>query len=297
MIRTVIAIAAVATLAACSAPDSSSTAGSTAGVQVVAANYPAQFLVERVGGDLVSTTTLTAAGADPHDVELTPQQVGEIQDADALFYISEFQPAVDEAAQQTSGTAVDLAAGITLREDDEHGDEDHGHATDPHIWLDPELMVQMAGTVADSLSEADPANTDLYQANAKELSGELDELNQQFQKGTANCAIRTMVVSHEAFGYLADRYGFDQKGISGLSPETEPSASAIADLVDFVRDNGVTTVYTEVAVDPAVAQTIADEAGAATATLDPLGSEPENGDYLTTMRTNLETLRAGQSCT
>ncbi len=265
---------------------------------VVASHYPVQFLAEQVGGDLVDVQTLTAPGAEPHDLELSPQQVAEVQEATAVFYIADFQPSVDEAVAEASGTTVDLSEGLPLRTaEEEHAGEEPDHGgTDPHVWLDPVLMQQMAVTVADTLAEADPDNAQTYQDNAAELGTELAALNTEWEEGTATCEIRTMVVSHEAFGYLADQYGFEQKGISGLSPETEPSASAIADLVSFVEDNGVTTVYSETLVDPAVAETIAAEAGVQTATLDPLEGPPADGDYLSAMRANLATVSAGQSC-
>lgn len=291
-------------LAGCSASDTGdSTTDPTSATTVVASHYPVQFLVDQVGGDLVNVETLTAPGTEPHDLELTPQQVAQVQDAAAVFYIGEFQPAVDDAVAEASGTAIDLSAGLPLREGEEHAHEDgeehaeeeHG-GTDPHVWLDPVLMEQMATTVADTLAASDPDNARAYQDNAAQLTEELAALNTEWQEGTATCEIRTLVVSHEAFGYLADQYGFEQKGVSGLSPETEPSAAAIAELVDFVRNNGITTVYTETLVDPAVAETVAAEAGVQTATLDPLEGPPAQGDYLSAMRDNLDTVRAGQNC-
>lgn len=157
-------------------------------------------------------------------------------------------------------------------------------------------MQQMATTVADTLAQQDPDNAQAYQDNAAQLDEELAALNTEWQDGTANCEVTTLVVSHEAFGYLANQYGFEQRGISGLSPETEPSAAAIADLTQFVRDNNVTTVYTETLVDPAVAETVAAEAGVQTAVLDPLEGPPADGDYLDAMRANLQTVMAGQTC-
>jgi zinc transport system substrate-binding protein len=150
--------------------------------------------------------------------------------------------------------------------------------------------------VADTLAEADPDNAQTFQENASALNEELATLNTDWAQGTASCEIDTLVVSHEAFGYLADQYGFEQRGISGLTPENEPSAAAIAELAEFVKSNGVTTVYTETLVDPAVAETVASEAGVQTAVLDPLEGPPAEGDYLSAMRDNLDTVKAGQNC-
>lgn len=292
--RAFILVAVTAVLAGCGGTpdeDSASPSGESA-VTAVASHYPVEFLVSRIGGDAVAVDTLTAPGAEPHDVELTPQQVASLQDSDTVFYISGYQPAVDDAVGGASNTVVDLSDGLASRVSDEQS------GTDPHIWLDPTLMSAMAVTVADTLTAADPDNAATFRANAESLQEELATLDEQWAAGTANCESRTMVVNHEAFGYLADRYGFDQKGISGLSPENEPSAEAIAELTEFVRNNNVSTVYTETLVDPAVAETIAAETGASTAVLDPIEglAEGSDGDYLSIMADNLETLRAGQAC-
>ncbi len=289
----VLAIAATATvtLSACSSANDSATTTPAASstVSVATSHYPVQFLVERVGGNLVTTESMTSPGTEPHDVELTPQQIGEVQQADAVFYIGGFQPAIDDAVPEARGEVVNLADGLAVR--------DQGGSPDPHVWLSPVLMQQMAATVAETLSTADPENASTYESNAKALEDELGTLNTEWTTGTGQCAIPTMVVSHEAFGYLADQYGFEQKGIAGLSPETEPSAAAIAELAKFVADNGITTVYTETLVDPAVAETVASEAGVTTATLDPLEGQPTDGDYFSAMRANLDTMRTGQDCT
>jgi zinc transport system substrate-binding protein len=305
MTKTLLAIAVGGlVLAGCASTDenASGTESPTGGLQVVASHYPVQFLVEQVGGDMVSLETLTAPGAEPHDLELTPQQVGEVQQAAAVFYIGNFQPAVDEAVAESSGTTVDLTEGLPLLEGEEHAEgdehaegEEHG-GTDPHVWLDPVLMQQMSTTVADTLAEVDPDNAQTFQDNSARLNEELATLNTEWAQGTANCEIDTLVVSHEAFGYLANQYGFEQRGIAGLTPENEPSAAAIAELAQFVRENAVTTVYTETLVDPAVAETVAAEAGVQTAVLDPLEGPPAEGDYLGAMRDNLVTVKAGQSC-
>ncbi|MFN8183357.1 MAG: metal ABC transporter substrate-binding protein [Candidatus Nanopelagicales bacterium] len=291
MSRPLVTLAAAGlVLTGCTATNSG---GGADGLPVVTSHYPVEFLVEQVGGDLVDVQTLTAPGTEPHDLELSPQQVAEVDQAAALFYIADFQPAVDEVVGEAGGEVVDVSQGLPLRT---AASTDGQGGTDPHVWLDPVLMQQMATTVADGLAQADPEHAEQYQDNARALQAKLTDLDGQWRKGTRDCRIRTMVVSHEAFGYLANQYGFDQKGIAGLSPETEPSASAIAELASFVRDNGVTTVYTEALVDPSVAETVAQEAGAQTAVLDPLEGPPAQGDYLSGMRENLQTVRDGQSC-
>jgi zinc transport system substrate-binding protein len=268
------------------------------GLQVVAGFYPLEWTAARVGGDLVEVTSLTPPGAEAHDLELAPQDVGAIADADLLVHLEGFQPAVDEAAANQAaehawdaGTAADL---IPATEDDGHDE-----ALDPHFWLDPTRLADVGDALADRLAERDPDNAGTYEQNAADLRTDLEALDAEIDGALADCRVDTLVTAHEAFGYLGDRYGLEVVGISGISPSQEPDPAALAEIADLVEQRGVTTVYTETLVDPAVAETVADEAGVATAVLDPvegLTDESAGDDYLAVMRANGETLREGQSC-
>jgi zinc transport system substrate-binding protein len=191
-------------------------------------------------------------------------------------------------------------------EKDAHGhegepghDDEHGHGMlDPHVWLNPMNMAVIGSAIEEKLAQVDAANAATYQSNSQSLRTAMTALDEKFSTGLGSCTITTMVVSHEAFAYLAEAYGLTQVGISGLSPDAEPSPARIKDVVNVVADNGVTTIYYETLVDPKVAQTLADETGAKTAVLDPLeGLQPDStGDYISVMESNLATLQAGQAC-
>ena len=157
-------------------------------------------------------------------------------------------------------------------------------------------MVTISEAVTNRLIEVDADSADQYRADNSALVTELKELDAEWRKGTKSCTSQDLVVSHEAFGYLADRYGFEQFGISGLSPEDEPSPTAIANAADFVKDNDVNTIYYESQVDPGVAKTVADETGAQTGVLDPMELAPQEGDYITVMQANLVSVQKGQPC-
>jgi zinc transport system substrate-binding protein len=267
------------------------------GPQVVAGFYPLAWTAERVGGDLVDVTSLTPPGAEAHDLELAPQDVGAIADADLLVHLQGFQPAVDDAAGSEAadsawdaGTAADLVPV-------EDGSGDGGK--DPHFWLDPARLADVGDALAGKLAEIDPEHAGTYEQNAADLRADLEALDGEISDALADCAVDTLVTAHEAFGYLAERYGFTVAGISGISPSQEPDPAAIAEIADLVDQRGVTTVYTETLVDPAVAETVADEAGVRTAVLDPLEGLADSSagdDYLDVMRANADTLRDGQSC-
>ncbi len=307
-------LAAMASLALAACGSGGSAASSSVPVPerltVVAGFYPLQFAAEQIGDATVSVTNLTPPGAEPHDLELTPQQVARIAQADLVVYISGFQPALDEAvAQQAADRALDVldvvevlsvGAGHDAHEGEHAGEGEHGElSTDPHIWLDPLAMDQIGEAIAERLSTLLPDESTGIAESAKKFSQEMSELNSAWKAATATCTSRDLVVSHEAFGYLARAYGFTQVGISGLSPDAEPSPATIAEVSAFVRDHGITTIYYETLVDPKIAQTIAAETGASTAVLDPIEGLVPGSDatYLTLMESNLATLVAGQQCT
>lgn len=282
-------------------------AGSADGLQVLAGFYPLEWAAEQVGGERVSVEALTPPGGEPHDLELTPRDVASVEDADLLVYLAGFQPALDEAAETVggdstwdAGSAADLLAGGQHDHDDEEHGHDHGDdVVDPHFWLDPVRLADVGDALAEQLTELDPEGADVFAANAAALRADLEALDAELQAGLANCAVDTVVTAHEAFGYLADRYGLEVVGINGLSPSQEPAPAQLAAISRLVAERGITTVYTEALVDPAVARTVAAEAGVRTAVLDPvegLTDESPGEDYLAVMRSNLATLQEGQSC-
>lgn len=287
------AIAAALLLSACGG--STGAADQSGKTSVVAAFYPLHYAAQAVGGDSVEVTTLTEPGIEPHDLELTAAQVAQISEADVVLYIKGFQPAVDEAVEQQAGDrAIDLASGLSRLE----GHEDEGEALDPHVWLNPQNMAAIGQTIATRLAEVDPESATTTAANAATLSDSMATLDSEYSTGLAACERTDMVVSHEAFGYLAAAYGLTQVGISGLSPEAEPSPARMREVADLVSREGITTIYYETLVDPKVAQTIADETGASAAVLDPLEglAADSTADYVSVMQQNLATLKTGQGC-
>lgn len=274
---------------------------------VVAAFYPLQYAVEQIGGDHVKVTGLTKPGVEPHDIELTARAVARVATADAVVYLRGFQNAVDEAVDsQAKGRGFDVTASAHLdlaAVPDAHEGQSPGQhpsrASDPHFWLDPQRYAAVADAIAAHLSSIDPTNAADYQSRAKAFTARLSSLDAEFAAGLKDCRSRDLVTGHAAFGYLAEAYGLHQVGISGLTPESEPSPSALARIAATVKDEGVRTIYAETLVSREVAETLARETGARLAVLDPLEGltdESAGHDYFAVMRANLQTLRAGQEC-
>lgn len=264
------------------------------GLDVYVSFAPLAYLVERLAGDGVEVTNLTAAGADPHHVELSPARIAELRAADLVVVVSGLQPAVDEALDAVEPAHVVDTLEVATAELPEAGAPPEP-ARDPHFWLDPVRFGLAAAMVADALIQADPDGAAGYRARAAELVTDLDELDVEIRTALEPCAGDTLVTAHEAFGYLAARYDLRQEGITGVDPEVEPSPARLRDVGAIVERTGVRTLFFETAADPGVAEQLAAGLGVGTAVLDPLerSSDP---DYLSVMRTNLDALTAGLVC-
>lgn len=294
-------------LAGCSAEAQAGVAEGT--VDVMASFYPLQFVAEQVGGDRVTVRSLTPPGAEPHDVELSPAQVSRLDRADLVVYLSGFQAAVDDAVALTSPDhVVDAAQDTTLltsaqehTQQDASGDplaDEHDRsALDPHFWLDPTRMPPLVQDVADALSEIDPSGAAQYAANAASLTTRFEDLDAAYTDGLTTCRTRTFVTSHAAFGYLADRYGLQQVGISGIDPEAEPSPARLAAVEKIVRHEDISTIFFESLVSPKVAETLASDLGITAAVLDPIeGLADRSDDYFSIADRNLDSLRTALEC-
>ena len=300
-------------------------------LDVVASFYPMTFLVERIGGEHVSVTTLTEPGVEPHDLDISPQQTAAVADAELVVYVQGIQPAVDETVEQSATGEVAEATRYTSLEshedehaedghaEDEHGDEhaEDGHAEeehgdehaeeghehehshdvdglDPHVWLDPSKYAQVAQGVGAAMANADPDHMADYERNTAELVEELTALDTEFAEGLAGAEGGTFITTHSAFGYLAARYGLHEESINGLDPESEPSGARMRELREVAEADGVTTVFFETLVSDETARTLADDLGLETAVLDPLEGITEDSpgaDYMEVMRANLAALQ------
>lgn len=307
-------------LSACSTSDAAD-GGNGDKLKVTASFYPMQFLAERIGGEHVAVTSLTKPGVEPHDLELTPRQIGSISESDYVLYLKGIQPAVDDAILQSGVKNTVDAATLTTLEDhgSEVSDHDHGHeeeahedegheehaegdghnhgeegGADPHIWLDPVKYAEVAKGVGKSLEKADPDHAADYKKNTEALVGQLNKLNTAYETGLKNTATKTFITTHSAFGYLAERYGLTQQGIAGIDPEAEPSPARIQEIHTIAEKEKATTVFFETLASDRTAKTLAKDTGLKTGVLDPLEGitkKSQGADYIEVMESNLSALQ------
>jgi len=324
----ILSIMAVFLLAACgqspATPEQSAAQGGQDNgegkVTVYTTIYPLQYAADRIGGNHVEVINVVPPGVEPHDFEPTAQDLVAMAKADLFVYNgSGFETWVEQALDgfdQSSMVVIEATEGLELlAAEDAHAEEghegvahegesgaesDHAHEhgdLDPHVWLDPTLLKAMAENVKAGLIKADPAHSETYEQNFAALAADLDALDRDFQSMASQAAKKEFMVSHSAFGYLAHRYGLEQIAISGINPGDEPSPAELKELVEHVKEHGITTILFETLVSPKVAEVIARETGAKTAMLNPLEGlteeEAQAGkDYLDIMQENLETLRS-----
>ena len=298
-----VAALGLGTLSACSGANAAT--GNTDKFDVVASFYPMAFLAEQIGGNHAHVTDLTQPGQEPHDLEISARQTAQLQESDAVLYLKNLQPSVDDAvAQSEVRTKIDAASLTSL---EKHGNEVGGHAAshdsskneelaglDPHIWLDPVRYAQVAKGVGAAFAKADPDHAADYKKNTAALVKKLDALNTRFKDGLSGSKSKVFVTTHAAFGYLAERYGLTEEAINGLDPESEPSAARVKDLEKMAKADGVTTVFYETLVSDKTAKTIAADAGLKTDVLDPIEgitSKSRGKDYFSVQEANLKALQ------
>jgi zinc transport system substrate-binding protein len=280
-VRAIIILSFICVLLAAGCGDSASSAGGKE--KVVAAFYPLAFAAQEIGGDKVEVENLTPAGAEPHDLEISPRDVRDLREADLVLLLGHgFQPELEKAAG--NGDEV-----LSLLDTPGLNRFPNG---DPHVWLDPQRYLLIVRRIGSTLHE---------ESSTQSFVTRLRALDRDYRRGLAHCARREIVTSHEAFAYLSQRYGLRQVAITGLTPEAEPAPRDLQDVIELVRKTHATTIFFESLVSPRIAETVARETGAKTAVLNPLEgltpAEKRRGEnYFTVMRANLANLRLALGC-
>lgn len=269
---------------------------------VVATFYPFAYLASAIGGARAVVTNLTPAGAEPHDFSPSPHGMLAISNADLMIYNGgNFEPWVERwkaGAFKHPPRMLNVLAslkGRSARLVEKDG------ITDPHMWMSPVVMQKTVEVIRDAFVVLDPDNTTTYTENAARTVAELGDLDKKFRDGLRVCAKSNIVVSHRAFDYLGQEYGFNVTSISGISPDEEPSPQDLVRITDLIREKDVKYIFFETTASPKLSQAVAREVGAETLVLNPLESltpsEVELGqDYISVMTANLNNLRKALVC-
>ncbi|MEA4901377.1 metal ABC transporter substrate-binding protein [Desulfitobacterium sp.] len=259
--------------------------------------YPMYDFTQKIAGDKIILKNLVPAGTEPHEWEPTPSDIADLEKADVLIYNGAgMEPWLDKVLNSINPEklkTVEASKEVKLLNNTD-GAKNKG--TDPHVWLDPMSAKVEMGAIKDALVSIDPANKDYYEKNYEDNAAQLDQLDQEYKSAVAQFSKKDIVVAHQAFSYLCNAYGLNQVAIEGISADSEPSPARMAEIVEFAREKQLKYIFFEELVSPKVAQTIAQETGAATAVLNPFEGSTDSGqqagkDYFSVMRDNLKVLK------
>jgi len=268
---TVFAIAAIFLAGCGSAPSKNDAA-----LNVLASTTFLADIAQNVAGDRATVESLLPVGADPHSYQAAPSDVAKIAESNLLILNGvEYEHFIETLLENAGGerVIVEAATGLTPHHMEEHegeehaeGEEEHEHeAGDPHMWLDPNLVITYVGNIRDGFIKADPEGTDTYNANAEAYIAQLTDLDKWIveQVHTVPAERRLLVTNHEAMGYFAERYGFEVAGsvIPSFSSDASPSAQEMAALVDEIKSLNAPAIFLDTADNDILAKQIADETG------------------------------------
>jgi zinc transport system substrate-binding protein len=254
--------------------------------------YPIYDFAKKIGGERINVKMATPPGAEPHGWEPSGKAIKEIEQSQVFLYNG---LDLDPWAERIGRGLKDKVTIIAVGEEEALAPmiiKEGIGSYDPHIWLDPIIVIEMAKIIKDVFSEVDKENQNYYEENFNIFQSKLYELDKEYYAALSRVKNKNFIVSHGAFGYLAKRYGLNQITILGLTPQGEPSPAKLVELTTLIKKYNINTVFFEHLTSPKAANVLAKETGINVEVLHPIGGltqeEMDNGeDYISIMRKNL----------
>ncbi|MEA3373981.1 MAG: metal ABC transporter substrate-binding protein [Campylobacterota bacterium] len=289
--------------------------------RIAVSTFAMYDIVKHIVDERVELFMVVPFGTDLHSFEPTPKDLVRLSKSKLFIYSGAgLEPWSDAFAESTE--TLNISKFVKLRhlededemahpeeeaqhaddtEHDEHEEEHHHEGVDPHYWLDSANMIRATEVIKERLSQLIPEGAEEFQRNSEKYIAQLHKLDNRYKRELSSCKQSMIVVNHNAFGYLAERYGFKVTALTGLSPESMPSAKRMAQLSDLVKSHHLKTVFFESFVSDRLIKEIANETGAKVQTLQPLGNitadeAEQNMNYIELMERNLDKLKAAMEC-
>lgn len=259
---------------------------------------PLVWAARRLAPGSAEIESLVPAGAGCEGVEFTPKQIRTLHQADLVLMVgagleSQVERMPTPAWQQRILLAASLPEGVSLIDHEHTHDRDHGHdhahGADPHMWLDPAVMASFVEAVADRMKELWPGDAPRIAEAAAQARREIEEIDAAYREMLGRAESKTLVTHHNAWAYLARRYGLQVAAVVQPSHGIEPTPGDITAAAGALREAGVNTIFIEPQLGRRAVDRLAMLTGAEVMTLDPLG----DGDWPAMMRKNLEALSDG----
>jgi len=280
-------------------------------LKVYTSFYPLYYVANQIGGDQLETELVIPNGAEVHSYEPSPRKLANLEESDIFFYNGlGLEPWADKVVKNLKSVGVktvrvsDRIELLKFEEhkhghdqEDNHQGYSHNHGEyDPHIWLNPINMIDIAKLMKEEFVALDSNHTDIYKQNLADFTTKMESLDQDYKETLANKKQNYILVSHASFGYLAARYGLEQLAVSGISPHQEPSPKDLAELTEEAYEHGINYIFMETLANPKTAQVLAQEADLKVLTLNPIAGltakeQKQGEDYVLIMKQNLSSLR------
>ncbi len=275
---------------------------------VAVSTFSLYDIAKHVGDGTLEVINIIPFGVDPHSYEPNPKSMGKISDSRLVVYNGAgLEPWID--GFEFKNKVINMSKHVALRElgsqEHEHHEHHDDHCThsqvDPHYWLDFSNMKTATKIIARELIKLSPQNELLYLANRDKYLKMLEKLDADYKESLSECKLDTVIVNHNALGYLSRNYGFHVESLSDFSPEAEPSAKNMARLISHVKEHSISTVFFESFVSDRAMKNIAAEANVTVDVLQPLGNitadeAQKKSTYESIMYLNLEKISKALRC-
>lgn len=247
--------------------------------------YALYDFTNKIGGDKINLKNIMPPAVEPHDWEISTQDIVDLENADALIYNgSGLENWIDKVKNtlQNQIEYIDLTKDMQIK-------------NDPHVWLNPLLAKKQFKKIYKSLSKIDVQNQNYYKENYLAVSKQIDELDKKIRNAVKNFKSKDIVVAHQAYKYFCDEYGLNQIALEGIEEESEPTVERMKEVTDFIENNDVKYIFYEGSPSKAI-KTIAQDTGVNLLELNPFEyltkQQISNGDdYFSIMEKNLENLK------
>jgi len=275
-------------------------------VTVVTTLFPVYDMARHIGDGKADVYLLLPPGVEAHSFEPKPSDIVRISKADIFVYTDKYmEPWADDIVRSVTNRdliVVDAGRGTMELPAVSHDSDEPAGAPDPHIWLDFDNAKIMAGNIEAAFEAKDPADKDFYRQRLEDYRRKLSEMDAAYRSGLSHCRSSEIVFGgHYALGYLAHRYGLKYVAAQGVSPDAEPTAGDLKNLVTQIRKQRIRYVFYEELSSPKIAETVAGETDAKLLPLSAAHNvtrdQVERGvTFFDILQTDLQNLKAGLGC-
>jgi manganese/zinc/iron transport system substrate-binding protein len=234
-------------------------------VRVVATTQQIADAARVIGGERVDVFGMMGPGVDPHLYKASAGDVSELDEADIIFFNGlNLEGRMGDLLVNLSSDKPTVSVGAAIPEDMLTEPPEFEGQFDPHVWFDPALWKFSLQAIADELGELDPDNAGTYEENLENYLAEIEELESYAAEQLAMVpeGQRVLVTAHDAFGYFGLRWGYEVRGLQGISTATEAGAGDVQDLAAFLVERNIKAVFIESSIPQSTVQAVIEAADA-----------------------------------